>query len=156
MGRGLTPQELNTSIRKALTHLKKDLWIKHKISSEIRHQELQASKGSKQFFVSFRIIHASNGETAGIPVVILNGQRHEAPILRNTLEFVEEVVSLPVGNSYDEQGNVELSDGGCIEPPENDGILRRRDANGNTEEVRRPGDSGYDDWRELFPDSLTN
>ena len=49
---------------------------------------------------------------------------------------------------------VELSDGGYIAFPEVDceGTIRRRDSNGNCEEVRRVGDTDYDEWRDLFPD----
>jgi hypothetical protein len=47
---------------------------------------------------------------------------------------------------------IELSDGGCLEFPEDDGTIRRRDVHGNCEEVRRPGDDGWQEWADMFPD----
>lgn len=48
---------------------------------------------------------------------------------------------------------IELSDGGIIEPPDDDGTIRRRDIHGNTEDVLRPGDDRYEEFKALFQDN---
>ncbi len=48
------------------------------------------------------------------------------------------------------QEDIELSDGGVIESPEDNGDIRRRDVHGNMMEVRSIGDEGWDERAALF------
>ena len=43
-----------------------------------------------------------------------------------------------------------LSDGGCLEAPGPNGRIRRRDVNGNCEEIREIGEENWPEWSELF------
>jgi hypothetical protein len=50
---------------------------------------------------------------------------------------------------------IELNDGGVIEKPDDEFIIRRRDIHGNLEEVRKIGDSDHHEWMALFPEAIT-
>jgi hypothetical protein len=45
---------------------------------------------------------------------------------------------------------IELADGGCLEAPDKNGRIRRRDKDGNCEDYRDPSDDNYNEWFELF------
>lgn len=46
--------------------------------------------------------------------------------------------------------DIELSDGGCIEHPHEDGTIRRRGVHGKVEEIRQPGHSDYDRYYDAW------
>ncbi len=55
-----------------------------------------------------------------------------------------------VKDKEETSSEIELSDGGCLEAPDSDGRIRRRDVNGNCEEIREIGEENWYDWAELF------
>ena len=54
-----------------------------------------------------------------------------------------------MATKFSDQG-IELSNGGVIEFPDSDGTIRRRNKDGNVEDVREPDDENWQQWAELF------
>jgi hypothetical protein len=54
-------------------------------------------------------------------------------------------------SKYSDMG-IELGDGGYIAFPDSDGDIRRYDSQGHCEDIKNPGDDGYEEWRDLFAD----
>ena len=59
---------------------------------------------------------------------------------------------IQTANSPFSDVGAELGDGGYIAFPDSDGDIRRYDSHGNCEDVKNPGDDGYEEWRDLFAD----
>jgi len=49
-----------------------------------------------------------------------------------------------------DENTFQFSDGSYLEYPDDDGSIRRRDKDGNCEDVRRPGDDDWDEWAQIF------
>jgi hypothetical protein len=65
--------------------------------------------------------------------------------------YIELLDADEIAGSLNEQGEYELPDGGCLQLDREDQSIRRVDMHGNSDEIREPGDEGYDEWRDLFP-----
>jgi hypothetical protein len=48
------------------------------------------------------------------------------------------------------EAGYEMDDGGLIEFPDSEGMIRRLDQYGNLEEVRESTDANYQEWKSLF------
>ena len=51
-------------------------------------------------------------------------------------------------------GGIQLGDGGIIEHPDDEFVIRRRDIHGNLEEVRSLGDTNHKEWLDFFPEAI--
>lgn len=67
-----------------------------------------------------------------------------------TLVFEEFTDHSAASTGFNGSGEIELSSGGVIQPPDDAGTIRRLDVDGDTQEVREPEDANYDEWKQLF------
>jgi hypothetical protein len=103
----------------------------------------------------------------GLSLPFMDGETEELTLLIklcnqhiNALALVDKRIEKLAENGDESPlksiADIDLSDGGCIEYPDDDGAIRRRDKDGNCEEIRRPDDDNWKEWADLFDFELEN